>query len=73
MDAVAQLVEKRHKRWGLFFAFLGWRILLMIKKERVVKERAPQCNNPPFLAQENLLDLRQLGLGLPVMEKTERF
>lgn len=45
----------------------------MMKKERVVKERAPQCNNQPFLAQENLLDLRQLGLGLPVMEKTERF
>ena len=73
MDAVAQLVEKRRRRRGLFFAFLGWRILLMIKKERVVKERAPQCYNQPFLAQENLLDLRQLGLGLPVMEKTERF
>lgn len=37
----------------------------MIKKERVVKEkkRAPQCHNQPFLAQDNLLDLRSGPAG----------
>jgi hypothetical protein len=72
MDAVAQLVEKRHRRWGLFFAFLGWRILLMIKKERVVKEKKGRLN----VITSHFWPKRIFwicGLGLPVMEKTERF